>query len=261
MSLSGPTKACPRCNAALPAQAVFCGSCGWQFSAPASPAAASAPAVGQAASGAWPQSQPIAQASAQPQSPAMPGYPLPGQPGAAGYAPVAAAPKKGISPKLLAVILVAAVITVGIPGYLVFGGQGGSGLLSDRHGLPSNVPLPSGVTFKAVEDASDSGGAAKEWYWLVASPNGPTALRNFYQSNLPKNGWSHLVTRGSEGDYEVDGCGSHQGIYVEMVSDQSIDVDGAHGDDQRTLAPPAGGAILQMIVGNSESLLSYNKCS
>jgi hypothetical protein len=172
------------------------------------------------------------------------------------------AASKKISKQWLAVIVIAALITLAVPGYLVFGGSGGGGnLFVDRHGLPGNVPLPDGVTFKAVEDESDSGGAAKEWYWLVASPNDATALRNFYQSNLPKNGWPNLQTRGSDGDYEVDGCGSHQGIYVEMVSDQSIDVDGAHGNDPRTLAPPAGGAILQMIVGNSESLMSYSKCS
>ena len=173
------------------------------------------------------------------------------------------AASKKISKQWLAVIVVAALVTLAVPGYLVFGGHGGSGgnPFVDRHGLPGNVPLPDGVTFKAVEDASDSGGTAKEWYWLVASPNDATALRNFYQSNLPKNGWSHLVTRGSEGDYEVDGCGSNQGIYVEMVSDTPVDVDGAHGGDPHTLAPPAGGAVLQMIVGNSESLLSYSKCS
>src|SRR5689334_11193956 len=99
------------------------------------------------------------------------------------------AASKKISKQLLAAIVVAALITLAVPGYFVFGGHGGAGgnPFVDRHGLPGNVPLPDGVTFKAVEDASDSGGAAKERYWLVASPNDATALRDFYQSNLPKN--------------------------------------------------------------------------
>lgn len=259
MSLSGPTKACPRCNAALPAQAVFCGSCGWQFSAPASPAAASAPAVGQAASGAWPQSQPIAQASAQPQSPAMPGYPLPGQPGAAGYAPVAAAPKKGISPKLLAVILVAAVITVGIPGYLVFGGQGGSGLLTDRHGLPSNVPLPSSATFKLMKDEGDNSGAAKAWYWTVDSPNDPSTVEQYYQSNLASNGWTNILHRGSDGDYEVTGCNGNQAVYVAMNA--SLSVYEAQGSDPSSITGPSGGSALDILVSSQPDTLSYAECS
>ena len=249
MTSSGPTKNCPRCNAVLPAQATFCGACGWQFSAPASPAGA--PAGGQ----------PTIQAPVQPQQPAMPGYPLPGQPDAASYAPVAVAPapRRGISIQLLAIILIAAVLTIGIPGYLIFDGHGGSGLLVDRHGLPSNVPLPSGATFKLFHDLSNSSGVEKDWYWTVASPNDPASVQTYYQTNLASNGWTHLRLRGSDGDYEVTGCQGHQGIYVAMNG--SIEVTDAQGSDPHTIPAPAGGSALEILVGSQPDTVSYAECS
>lgn len=255
MSLSGPTKACPHCNTLLPAQAAFCGSCGLHFSAPSGPAAASA-SSGPAAPGVWPQSQPTAQAPVQPQQPAMSGYPLPGQPGAAGYAPVAAAPRpmRGIPGKLLAVILVAAVLTIGIPGYIILGGHGGSGLLADRHGMPSNVPVPSGATFKVSTDVSGT----KEWYWTVDSPNTPTALRDFYQSNLSSNGWTKIQTDGDASDYDVSGCQDNQLVFVSMAT-FAIDVHGAQGSDPRTISGPPGGSAMRILVSSDPTDLS-NYC-
>lgn len=257
MTSSGPTKACPRCNSVLPAQATFCGACGWQFSAPAGPPAASAPAGGPTAPGAWPQSQPTAQAPVQPQPPAMPGYPLPGQLGAAGYAPVAAAPRpwQGVSKKLLAVIVIAAVLTIGVPGYFIFGGHVGSSLFVDRHGMPGNIPLPSGATFKVSTGVSGT----KEWYWTVESPNTPTALRDFYQSNLSSNGWTKIQTDGDASDYDVSGCQSNQLVFVSMAT-FAIDVHGAQGSDPRTISGPSGGSAMRILVSSDPTDLS-NYCS
>lgn len=247
MSLSASTKPCPRCNAVLPAQVAFCSACGCQFSAPSGPGAVSAPAGGQS----------TLQAPVQPQQPAMPGYPLPGQPGAAGHAPVAAAPRpwQGVSKKLLAVIVIAAVLALGIPGYFIFGGHGGSSLFVDRHGMPGNIPLPSGATFKVSTDVSGT----KEWYWAVDSPNTPTALRDFYQSNLSSNGWTNIQTDGDASDYDVSGCQGNQLVFVSMAT-FAIDVHGAQGSDPRTISGPSGGSAMRILVSSDPTDLS-NYCS
>ncbi len=197
----------------------------------------------------------------QPQPSAAPDYPPPGQPGAAGYAPVAVAPapKKGISKQLLAVILIAAVLTLGIPGYIVLGGHGGGGPFVDRHGLPSNVPLPSGATFKLFHDYSDSSGTDKVWYWTVESPNDPATVQTYYQTNLASNGWTNLRLRGSDGDYEVTGCQGDQGIYLAMNG--AIDVSDAKGSDPHTIPAPAGGSALEILVGSQPDTVSYAECS
>lgn len=168
------------------------------------------------------------------------------------------APQKGISKPLLAILVVAAVLTLGIPGFLIFGAHGSS-LFVDRHGLPSNVPLPSGATFKLVHDLSDSSGTAKDWYWTVDSPNNPAALQNFYQSNLSSNGWTNINTRGSGNDYEVTGCQGNQAIYVAMSA--SLDVTDAQSSDPSTITGPSGGSALEILVGSQPDALSYARCS
>lgn len=108
MSLSDPTKNCPRCQTLLPVEARFYGTCGMQFSVPGAPAAqgiapganyGAAPYGGAGAPGGWPQSQPP--------------YPPQGQPSLPGYTPAAVAlPPRKSNTKLL-VTLIAAVVLIG----------------------------------------------------------------------------------------------------------------------------------------------------
>ena len=261
MSVSGPTKPCPRCNTQLPLAAAFCGVCGWSFSAPAGAAPAPVASVVQSIPGSGPQSPPApALAPLQPPQPVLAVYPLPGQPGAAGVPPGAGAPspRQGLSRALLAIIVLAGLLTVAIPGFLVFGGHGSS-LFTDRHGLPGNVPLPNGATFTFTYNLSDSSGAGNDWYWTVAGPNDPATIQQFYQSTLPNNGWTHIQTRGSNGDYEVTGCQGNQGIYVAMST--SLDVSDAQGNTPSALTGPAGGSALEILVSSQPDTRSYAGCS
>src|SRR5262245_12072906 len=92
MSVASPTKECPRCNTMLPAHALFCGTCGWQFvaAAPSVPPAGNYDFTqmgGQNAPGSFPP-------AAQPGYGAYGAPPQPANPGV--YAPsVAALPKRG----------------------------------------------------------------------------------------------------------------------------------------------------------------------
>lgn len=158
---------------------------------------------------------------------------------------IATTPPRGISKPLLAILVVAAVLTLAIPGSLIFGifGGHGSGLFVDRHGLPSNVPLPNGATFKFM-DKSDSSGTSGDWYWTVDSPNNPDNLRSFYQSNLSSNGWNTTKTLGSSGDYEFQACQGNQNLDVEM--DSTITVFSAQGNEPSMLPAPAGGSALRI---------------
>jgi len=42
----------------------------------------------------------------------------------------------------------------------------------DLHGLPSNVPLPNGATFKLMDNVGTRG-SLHEWAWTLDSPNTP----------------------------------------------------------------------------------------
>lgn len=247
MSVSGPTKPCPRCNTQLPLAAAFCGVCGWSFSAPAGAAPAPVASVVQSIPGSGPQSPPApALAPLQPPQPVLAVYPLPGQPGAAGVPPGAGAPspRQGLSRALLAIIVLAGLLTVAIPGFLVFGGHGSS-LFTDRHGLPGNVPLPSGATFQFM-DQDGTSSTTGDWYWTVASPNTSDALRSFYQGNLNSNGWTVSKTLGSNGDYEFLACQGNQSLDVEMVDAYPLDVLAPQGNQPKEISPPAGGSVLRI---------------
>ena|SRR5579859_953721 len=169
------TKTCPRCTGLLPAQAAFCGACGWSFSAPAEPALAPVASGGQ----------PVAPALApvQSQQLGMPGTPQSGPLGAPGFQHgiSTSMPRKRLSTTLLAAMVLAAVLTLAVPGFFIVNGLNGHGLnpLVDQHGLPSDVPLPSGATFQAEIDQSNSTGTLKTWYWTIENPN------------------THLLSRGS----------------------------------------------------------------
>lgn|GEM_PF-3947596 len=102
--------------------------------------------------------------------------------------------------------MIALVLVGGAAGFFVLGGHN---LFVDRHGMPGNVPLPNGATFKLMQNMNEGSGiTAQDWYWTVASPNNSTTLESFYQSNLASNGWTHIETGGptDSGAIEVDGC-------------------------------------------------------
>ncbi len=163
-------------------------------------------------------------------------------------------PRQSLSRALLAVIVLAGLLTVVIPGFFVFGGHGSS-LLTDRHGLPGDVPLPNGVTFVLTDNVGAAGAPAQEWAWTVASPNDSTSVRTFYQSNLPSNGWRVSKTLGSDGDYNVIGCKGSQAVFVAM-NNTTLQVGGGQGTPQTTITAPAGGSTLQIITNSDPGFVS-----
>lgn len=290
MTYGSPTKNCPRCNTLLPAQAPYCGTCGMQFSAPGAgaPGASSgtnygAPQYGgQGAPGGWPQSQPTYQTPSQPtyqpasqptyQPPsqpwqsAQPGYPPgyapQGQPGPDAYAPAAvlAPPRKGGSGKLIAIILIAVIVVGGgIGGFLYFRSHttSPSSPLFDRHGLQSNVPLPDNVTFVSMKTITETSGGISltinEWIWTVSS-SAPSSVQQYYQNQLPSNGWTQVQTSGSTSDtLDVSGCQSNQVLFV--GASLHLQDSNAQGTPTGTVDAPQGGTALGIALSSNPEIV------
>ena len=255
MSAGGPSKYCPRCNTVLPVQSPFCGNCGYQFnlnpgSAPqgANYGASYGPPqyVGQNAPGGWPQSQPAYPPQGQP------GYPPPGQPGF-GYAaaPVATQQKKGgCAGKLVALVLVLVVVGGGAAAWFLYLNPSRcSGPLFDRHGLQSNVPLPSGCAFDshpATQTDSESGASfsGDSWTWTVNGSD-PTTVQQFYQDNLKgNNGWTKITpsTDKDTGEKDITACQGNQLLIVGAGA--KLEITDSSGKTTRTLNAPPGGSAL-----------------
>jgi hypothetical protein len=85
------------------------------------------------------------------------------------------------------------VMVVGVGGfYLVHSFQ--------RHGLPDDIPLPNNTSFFrsdqiSVNDPSSGTFTRQKWGFTISSTTGTTLeqIDTFYHSQLPSNGWQHLV--------------------------------------------------------------------
>jgi len=296
MSASGPTKPCPRCNTPLPAGVAFCGTCGWQFSAPSS-AGQNAPLPGTGYTfpptepgpmGSWtqnwPDTLPPGQTGFAPQGqagfspPARPEFAPPGPAafapqGQAGFAPQgqpnyvapggvgAPPPAKRSKTTLIVIIAILAVLLVGsgTAGAIIFSHKSSSNSAStpttnpagpgfDRHGLPQNVPLPNEISFQTRHNSSALGATVDTWYWTVASPDDPATAQQFYQNNLPNNGWNHIT--------KIPGTnflGACQGNQVLLV-DASKKLPGG-GKNGSTLNAPSGGSALGIGLTSDQTLV------
>lgn len=217
MSFGGPSKSCPRCNTVLPASATFCGTCGYQFSAPSTPAAPPASDfggptqyVGPAAQGNYAPSS--APPYAPPGQPGYGAYPPQGQPAYPGYQPagvqppypgvyappVAAPPQKGGAGKAIILVLVLVVLVGGgaAAWFLYLNPGRCAGPLFSRHNQPSSVPMPSGCSYanenhQTITNPQDptQQAAIDQWAWTVKGSN-IAAVKQFYDANLTSQGWS-----------------------------------------------------------------------
>jgi hypothetical protein len=267
MSFGGPSKTCPRCNTVLPAQATFCGTCGLQFpaSTPSAPPAGnygSAPYGAPGAPGSFPPSAqqgyppPAGQPGYPPpgSAPAYPGgYPPPGQPMYGGYsaAPVAAPPKKGGAGKAIVLVLVLVVLVGGgAAAWFLYLSPGHTGSpLFDRHGLPSNVPLPNNVTFQLKKTFTSTDPdtkitvSADAWGWGVNGSDAAT-VQKFYQDNLSKNGWTKIhAFDGDQGQKDVSACLSNQALII-GASNSKLQATDENGKVTDTITAPSGGSAL-----------------
>jgi hypothetical protein len=259
MSFGGPSKSCPRCNTVLPAQATFCGTCGFQFSAPATPGVppasnygAPTQYAGPGAPGSWPQSQPQP-GYAPPSQPGYGSYSPAGQPGYPGYpgAPVMTPPKKGGASKAIILVLVLVVLVGGgaAAWFLYLSPGRCAGPLFDRHNQPSNIPMPSGCSFAGENHESSTipgtptqQAKVDEWAWTVSGSD-PATVAQFYKDKLPGQGWSSIKQQtGTGGDYQLLTC---QGTQVlEIDTGTKLRLEKVSGTLITIVNAPAGGSAL-----------------
>lgn len=283
MAASGDFKICPRCNSVLPATAAFCGDCSYRLADPpesgpqAAPASlddaptrqirrnlASTPddASNQASmpGGAPPTPQPEPEPLAQPDD--LPPPSPPAAPGTTGYPvpPTAALPRRGGATKWIAAALGVVVIMGCVAAWFLYLSPSHTNSpFFDRHGLQSNVPLPSNTTFvlkrsiAKTDPTTNTTVATDAWTWTTAAST-PASLRKFYQDQLPKNGWGHLhsfTVSGSERD--ITACQGNQALIVQTGSRLQITDDNGHVT--RTVTAPSGGAALAMQLSSSKQLV------
>jgi hypothetical protein len=273
MSFAGPSKSCPRCNAVLPAQATFCGTCGLQF--PAAPPAPpqSAPSggsygptqyAGPGAPGGWAQSQPQPGYAPQGQPPYGAAFAPQGQPGFAGYAaaPVAAPPRKGGAGKAIILILVLVVLVGGgAAAWFLLLHPGPGSPFFDRHGLQSNVPLPNGTAFSGLKKTFSSTDpdthitiSADAWGWTVSGSDA-VAVQKFYKDNLGSKGWTKInAFNGDQGQKDVSACQGGQ-VLIIGASSTKLEVTDDNGKVTDTITAPSGGSALITELSSSPAVV------
>ncbi len=159
-----------------------------------------------------------------------------------------------ISPgKLIALGLVLSVITaVAWVAFLSPSPGHTSSPFFNRHGLPGDVPLPTGATyFGQVSTSSPAIGAPDitvtlaTWYWTVPSPQDPISVSQFYQDHLPSSGWK--IKKNEDGSM-FSACQGNQfmtvgiGTHVNAKTDQGKDA---------VLDAPAGGSVISFFIDSS----------
>jgi hypothetical protein len=195
-------------------------------------------------------------------APAYPGgYPPPGQPAYGGYAaaPVAAPPKKGGAGKAIILVLVLVILVGGgAAAWFLYLSPGHAGSpFFDRHGLQSNVPLPSNVTFQLKKTFTSTDPQTKltisadAWGWGVGGSNAVT-VQQFYKDNLSKNGWSKInAFNGDQGQKDVSACQGNQ-VLIIGASDSKLEATDNNGKVTDTITAPGGGSALITELSSSQ---------
>ncbi len=128
----------------------------------------------------------------------------------------------------------------------------------DRHGLQSNVPLPGQSTFMVQKSLSRTDPttntlvSADSWAWTVNGSN-PASVQQFYQQNLPKNGWGKFRTfTGQNGESDLTACQGNQVLIVGVG--KRIVVTNENGRVTNTIVAPNGGSALATELSSSKEL-------
>jgi hypothetical protein len=129
----------------------------------------------------------------------------------------------------------------------------------DRHGLQTNVPLPSNTTFvlkrsmARTDPTTNTTVATDAWTWTTAAST-PASLQKFYQEQLPQNGWGHLHTfTASATEQDLTACQGNQALIVQTGSRLQLTDDNGHVT--RIVNAPSGGAALRMELSSSKQLV------
>lgn len=210
--------------------------------------------------GGWPsspQGYPPSQPGGWPQQ--QPGYPPAQQ--QAGWPPQSYAPqpppKKGSGMIILIVVLVVLVGGGAAGWFLYLSPSHSNSPLFNRHGVPSNVPLPNGLTYDSQNSISSTDSQTNitingtEWGWKV-SGSSPTDVQQFYVNNLPGKGWTNVKsTTGRKGDKQVTACQGSNVLAID-AADQ-VELTDSQGKTTSTVTAPAGGAALGIAVITSSN--------
>ncbi len=280
MSSSGPSKQCPRCGTLLFEEMPSCRACGWEFSsAPGEAAPSNAPpsefipydapdpmaelplapteSAIQHPTGALSPNQAGYGPAAQPawMMPLPGGYLAQGPTNPIGYtpAPLVAAPTRRAPKALLLFALMVLLIGAAAGGiFLNFHPTSStSTAIFDRHGLQANVPLPGNIAFQYKHTVTQGTVTADEWIWKV-SKSEPASLQQFYQNQLPNNGWTHLQT--IPGDtLGVIGCQGAQ-VLVIGISKHLHDSNNT-GTSTIITDAPAGGSSLGIALTSNQTII------
>jgi hypothetical protein len=129
----------------------------------------------------------------------------------------------------------------------------------DRHGLQGNVPLPNNSTFvlkksmSRTDPTTNTTVSADAWTWTTATSS-PSSLQQFYQEQLPKNGWGHIHPfTGENGEQEITACQGNQALIVGLG--KRLQVTDDIGRVTRTVVAPSGGAALATELSSSPQLV------
>lgn len=282
MAASGNPKICPRCNAILPATAAFCGDCGLRLagSPEAAPRAAptppgdapaqerrsgpaSAPNDATSHDGAPEVAPPVYQPGYNP--PAPPGYVPPPPSAPPGYVsypvpPAAALPRKGGAGKWIAALLALVVLAGCVAAWLLYLSPSHTNSpFFDRHGLQSNVPLPGNTSFvlqksmARTDPTTNTTVHADSWVWTTSAKD-PTSLQQFYQEQLPRQGWGHVHPfTGGNGEQDVTACQGNQALIVGIG--KKLEMTDKNGRVTRTIVAPSGGAAISTELSSSPQLV------
>jgi hypothetical protein len=120
----------------------------------------------------------------------------------------------------------------------------------DRHGLQSNVPLPDNTAFAYKHTVTQGTLTADEWIWKVTKGE-PVSIQQFYQSHLPKYGWTHLQM--IPGDtLGVIGC---QGEQVLVIGISKHLHDSNNSGPATITDAPVGGSALGIALTSNEAII------
>jgi hypothetical protein len=170
---------------------------------------------------------------------------------AASYAPAGGPPPKrsfwrsfgGLSLIAFLLLMVVGVSAFGIYYYPMLCSA------QQRNNLPSDIPLPCGITFQDHLNRSASGTTgpgSEEWVYSVDSQT-PAQIFSFYQNNLPGNGWKLPAVLQNAGKSETAAC---QGQTAALIAGRTD----TNPDDN--IAPPPGSSLLIIILAPLRNLAS-----
>ncbi|HLW02842.1 MAG TPA: zinc ribbon domain-containing protein [Ktedonobacterales bacterium] len=120
-----------------------------------------------------------------------------------------------------------------------------------RNNLPTNIPLPCGITFQDHLDRSASGTTgpgSQEWVY-TADGQSPAQLATFYQNNLPSHGWKLPASIQDPTNNAIAAC---QGQTVALIRGQQ----GTVSEGSFTFTSPSGGSVLLIILAPLKNLAS-----